>query len=82
MTAIAYSKFRQTLGDVVENLIHDGEPVIITRADGKNLVLVTADEWATVNETAHLLSSDENAKRLHASLAQAKAGKVVERAID
>jgi antitoxin YefM len=82
MSAIAYSKFRQTVGEVVDNLIHDGEPVIITRADGKNLVLLTADEWEAVSETAHLLSSEENVNRLRDSVSQAKAGKLVERMID
>jgi prevent-host-death family protein len=54
MTAIAYTQFRQHVADVVENLIHDGEPVVITRADGKNLVLLTAEEWESLSETSQV----------------------------
>ena len=82
MTAIAYSQFRKKVSKIVEDLIHDGEPVIITRADGKNLVLITAEEWESTNETSYLLSSNENAKRLRESLVQAKSGQLVERALD
>ena len=82
MTAIAYNLFRHRIGKVVEDMIFTGEPVTVTRADGKNFVIVPEDEWDSVNQTAHLLSSDENAKRLRDSAEQAKAGKLVERTID
>jgi len=82
MTAIAYTQFRRKVGEVIDNLVADGEPVTITRADGKNLVLVTAEEWESVQETLYLMSSEENAKRLRKSIADAKAGKLVERSID
>lgn len=82
MTAIAYTQFRRKVGEIVEGVIDSGEPVTVTRADGKNFVIVPENEWEAVNETAHLLSSEENAKRLHESAEQAKAGKLVERPID
>ena len=82
MTAIAYSQFRQRVGEVVEDAIGTGEPVTVTRADGRNFVIVSAEDWDAVNETAHLSSTGENARRLRESLEQAKSGKLVERAID
>jgi antitoxin YefM len=80
--AIAYAQFRRKMGEVVENAIHLGEHITVTRADGKNFVIVSEDEWDAVNETAHLISSDKNIRRLRESADQAKAGKLVERVID
>lgn len=82
MTAIAYTQFRRKVEKVVEDMIHLGEPVTITRADGKNFVIVPEGEWDAINETAHLMSNEENVRRLRESAKQAKAGKLVERAID
>lgn len=79
MTAIAYPPFRQHVADVVENLIHDGEPAIITRAGGKNLILLMEKDWESLSETVHLLSSEENANRLRASLEGAKSGRLTQR---
>ncbi|MBI3525532.1 MAG: type II toxin-antitoxin system Phd/YefM family antitoxin [Betaproteobacteria bacterium] len=81
MTAIAYNQFRDKIGEVIEDVIFTGEPVTVTRADGKNFVIVPEDEWDSINQTAHLLSSGENARRLRESSEQAKAGKLVERDI-
>jgi antitoxin YefM len=82
MTAIAYSQFRHRIGEIVDDALETGEPVIVTRADGRNFVIVSADEWEAVSQTAHLLSCGENARRLRESLDQARHGKLVERAID
>jgi len=82
MTAIAYSQFRQRVGAVVEDAISTGEPVTVTRADGRNFVIVSAAEWEAINATAHLLSSEENTRRLRESLEQARSGRLVERAVD
>ncbi|MDD5297029.1 MAG: type II toxin-antitoxin system prevent-host-death family antitoxin [Rhodocyclaceae bacterium] len=82
MTAIAYSQFRHRLGEVVEDMMCSGEPVTVTRADGKNFVVVPVEEWDSVNQTAHLLSNEENTRRLRESSEQARAGRLVERDID
>jgi antitoxin YefM len=81
MTAIAYTQFRHKIGEVIDDVIFTGEPITVTRADGKNFVIVPEGEWDSINQTAHLFSSDENARRLRESLEQAKAVKLVERDI-
>jgi len=82
MTAIAYSQFRHRIGEIVDDAINTGEPVIVTRSDGRDFVIVSVDEWEAVNQTAHLLSSAENVRRLRESIEQARCGKLTERAID
>ncbi len=81
MTAIAYSQFRHKLGEVIEDVMFTGEPLTVTRTDGRNFVVVPEDEWDSINQTAHLLSDSENVRRLRESAEQARAGRLVERDI-
>jgi antitoxin YefM len=48
----------------------DHEPVIVTRAKGKPVVMVSLEDWASMDETAYLLSGPENARRLRESIRQ------------
>lgn len=64
MTAIAFSQLRKKLGEIIERVYDNDEAIVVTRADGKNVVIITESEWESRNDTAHLLNSPENAKRL------------------
>ena len=57
----------------------DHEPVIVTRANGKPVVMVSLEDWASMDETTYLLSSPANRSELLASIAELKAGKGVVR---
>ena len=71
MTAIAYSQFRRRLEEFVAQA--EDEAVIITRADGNDLVLLSKQEYESLMETAHLLSTPANANRLHAAMNEIEA---------
>lgn len=75
MTAISYSYARENLKAVIDQAIADRTPIAITRQRGEGAVLVSASEWATMEETMHLLSSPANARDLLASIAELDAGK-------
>ena len=68
MTAIAYSQFRRRLEEFVTQA--EDEAVIITRADGHDLVLISKQEYESLMETAHLLSTTANANRLQAAMTE------------
>ena len=57
----------------------DHEPVIVTRAKGKPVVMVSLEDWASMDETTYLLSSPANARRLRDSITQLNEGKGVAR---
>jgi antitoxin YefM len=59
----------------------DHEPVIVTRAGGKPVVMVSLEDWASMDETTYLLASPANASRLRQALDDLKAGKGIERAL-
>lgn len=71
MTAIAYTQFRKRLDEFFAQA--EDEAVIITRADGQDRVLISKQEYESLLETAHLLSSTANAARLHAAAAEIEA---------
>jgi antitoxin YefM len=64
MSAIAFSQLRKNLGEIIERVHDNEEAITVTRADGKNVVIIPESEWESRNDTAYLLSSPENAKRL------------------
>jgi antitoxin YefM len=63
--------FKKLCDDVVSTR----EPVIIHRRNGEDVALVSADELEGLLETAHLLRSPKNARRLLSALAKAEAGR-------
>ncbi len=68
MTAVNVTRFREKLKDVLESVVNDHEPVIVTRPDGANVVVVSWEDWAGIEETAYLLRSPANARRLAESM--------------
>ncbi len=74
MQTVTYSEARENLKAVMDKAATDRAPVLITRQRGENVVLVSASEWAGMEETLYLLRSPANAKRLLASIAELEAG--------
>jgi len=70
-----YTGLRERLAAVLDQVANDQEVVIVRRRGAKDVALVPADELASLMETAYLLRSPRNAKRLLAALRRAKQGK-------
>lgn len=70
-----YTNLRERLASVLDQVSNDQEVVIVRRRGAKDVALVPADELASLMETAYLLRSPRNAKRLLAALRRAKQGK-------
>lgn len=68
MNAINYSDLRKNLKSVMDQIISDHEPIIITRRNGGNVVIVSYDDYVSIEETAYLLQSPGNAKKLRESI--------------
>jgi antitoxin YefM len=67
-----YSQARENLASLLDQVASDREIAIITRRGGKDVALVAADELCGLLETAHLLRSPANARRLLSSLRRAQ----------
>ena len=75
MSETSYSALRQNLASLLDRVADDHEVVIIRRKGDKRVAMVPADELAGLMETAHLLRSPRNARRLLTALRRATAGK-------
>ena len=73
-TETTYSKLRENLSSVLDQVVDDQEVVIVRRKKGKDVALVPASELASLTETAYLLRSPENARRLLAAIRRAERG--------
>lgn len=79
MKAISYSEARANLKSVMDEAVADRAPVAITRQRGEGVVMVSASEWAAIEETLHLLASPANARHLLDGIAELDAGRGQER---
>lgn len=71
--AITASEARRNLFRFIEQVNDDRTPLEINSRRG-DAVLISREDYAALEETAHLLRSPENARRLLESLAQARDG--------
>lgn len=70
-----YSNARQTLAALWREVEENGEIVIINRRGHDDVALISAVELSSVLETAHLLRSPANARRLLTALQRALDGR-------
>jgi len=74
MIAANYSEFRTDLKKFLDEVEDNHETLIIKRGTGNGAVLISLDEYNSIMETVHLLSSKANADRLYDSIKQIKDG--------
>ncbi|SCY76644.1 type II toxin-antitoxin system Phd/YefM family antitoxin [Desulfoluna spongiiphila] len=74
MDAITYTAARQNLAKTIDKVCEDHSPVIITRKSSKSVVLMSLEDYEALEETAYLLRSPQNMKRLIESMAQLESG--------
>ena len=79
MDTITYTSLRATLATAMDRVCDDHEPLIVTRNGAQSVVMLSLEDYQALEETAALLRSPANAKRLLAAVAQLKAGKGNER---
>ena len=79
MNTITYTSARSNLAQTMDKVCDDHAPVIITRKAAKPVVMMSLDDYEALEETAYLLRSPKNARRLLESIVQHEADKGTER---
>ena len=79
MLAANFTEFRTGLKKFLDNVENNNETLIIKRGTGKGTVIISLNEYNSIMETVHILSSKANADRLYESIQQMKEGKVVQK---
>ncbi len=77
MTTVSYSLFRQNLARYLDQAENDCEEIVVTRDKGRKSIVLSLDDFLSLQETAYLLSSAKNRKHLAKSLREARTGKTV-----
>ena len=64
MSTISYTAARENLAATMDQVCDDHEPVVITRQKQRSVVIMALDDYKALEETAYLLKSPANARRL------------------
>jgi antitoxin YefM len=71
-----YTSLRENLAAVLDQVVDQQDTVIVRRRGARDVALIPASELAGLIETAHLLRSPRNARRLMTALRRARTGKM------
>jgi len=78
MIAANFTEFRTGLKRYLDNVENNNETLVIKRKSGKGTVMISLEEYNSIMETMHLLSSKANADRLYESIQQMNAGQTID----
>jgi len=81
MKAITYTAARENLASTMDGVCKDRDPVVITRNRDQAVVMLSLEDFEALQETAYLLRSPANARRLMASIAAAEGGRIAKRKV-
>jgi len=79
MRAISYTAARENLASTMDEVCRDRDPVIITRKRDQSVVMLSLDDYESLEETAYLLRAPANARRLLESIQSLEKGSGTER---
>lgn len=78
MKTMSYSESRAHYAATLDAVVDDSEEVVITRAGREPVVIVSLAEYQSLKETAYLLRSPANARRLLSAIDRLEDGAGVE----
>jgi antitoxin YefM len=81
MRVVNYTEFRNNLAESLNIVNDDGDIVIVSRSKGKNVVVMSLEEYNSIQETLHLTSTATNRKRLDKAVKNMNEGKYIRKAL-
>ena len=79
MEAISYSTLRGNLASEMDRVVEDHSPIIVTRRSRASVVMISLDDYESLEETSYLLRGPKNARRLLESIMELESGSGTER---
>lgn len=74
MKTMSYTESRARYAEVLDSVTDDREEVVITRAGHEPVVIVSLADYESLRETAYLMRSPANARRLLDAMERLEAG--------
>jgi len=75
MEVLNYTEFRNNLTENLNKVTQDSEVIVVSRGKGKNVVVMSLDEYNAFKETIYLTSTRTNRKRLDDAIEEMEKGK-------
>jgi antitoxin YefM len=72
---LSYTESRARYAEVLDSVVNDREEVVITRAGHQPVVIVSLEDYEALKETAYLMRSPANARRLLDAMERLEAGR-------
>lgn len=79
MLAKNYSDVRKNMKLLCDTIVDNGETVIVTRKDDRNIVMMSLDEYNNLMENMHVRKSTNNYNRILESRSQLEHSKLIEK---
>lgn len=76
MRVVNFSEARNSLKNIIDQVVDDADYTVISRRDAPDAVLMSLDTFNSLLETVHLLKSPANAAHLARSIEQYRQGNV------
>ncbi len=74
MNSISYTMAKDNLSEMMEKVCNERKPLIVTREGKPSVVMMSLEDYQSLEETAYLLRSPKNAQRLLESIAELETG--------
>jgi antitoxin YefM len=81
MRTISFSESRANYARTLDSVVDDREEVVVTRSGRESVVIVSLDEYRSLQESAYLLRSPENAARIVRAIERLEVGNGTEHPI-
>jgi antitoxin YefM len=82
MEVISYTKARNNFSDVMNQVCDNHTPITIYRQESKPVVLISLEDFNSIEETMYLMSTPNNLQNLLQSIEEIKLGNVIETDIE
>ena len=79
MKVVNYTEFRNNLAESLNSVNDDGDIVVVARSKGKNVVVMSLEEYNSIQETIYLNSTPANRVRLETSIARIETTKLLQK---
>ncbi|MCK5855798.1 MAG: type II toxin-antitoxin system prevent-host-death family antitoxin [Sulfurovaceae bacterium] len=74
MQTFNFSQTRQNLASTFDFVVDNAMPIIVTRQNKESVVIISMKDYRALEETAYLMQSEANSKRLNRAIAQLESG--------
>jgi antitoxin YefM len=82
MSTMTYSAARENFAETMDRVCDNHQPVIVTRQQQRSVVILSLEDYEALTETAYLLRSPANARRLLAATQQLESRRGKSRKLD